>query len=168
MKIKAALYFLVGLLTLTGVVAQDTKATIEKDTTQSKEIELDTSIVNSYEGIHADKRLLDLLHMYKAENKEKGGIDGFRVQIHFGTDYTLSTKVQKKFEEKYPKTPIYLKYESPNFRLRVGDFRNRFEATGFLEKISEDFPNAFRVRDVIQLPVLTTDCDDFQKEPLKE
>ena len=45
-------------------------------------------------------------------------------------------------------------FQEPNYKVRVGDFRNRIDATRFLKKIYEQFQNAFIVLDEINLPVI--------------
>jgi hypothetical protein len=61
--------------------------------------------------------------------------------------------VKKEFEELYPDLPIYLSYEQPYYRLRVGDFRNRVEAEKYLRILKPQYSLAFVTADIINPPV---------------
>ena len=52
-----------------------------------------------------------------------------------------------EFNSKHPKIEAYLMFQEPNYKVRVGDFRSRMDAQRFLHKITEDYPNAFIVKD---------------------
>jgi hypothetical protein len=60
--------------------------------------------------------------------------------------------VLEGFVAKYPAIGAYLQFKSPNYRVRVGDFRSRLEAQRFLNEVLVDYPNAFIVTDLISLP----------------
>lgn len=111
----------------------------------------DTSIVN----VVQDKRIKDLIdRQIKANEKNNGRIEGYRVQIHFSNERSRARDVKAKFLMKYQNVGAYEKYEQPNFKIRVGDFRTRLEAYKFLKEISVDFPGSFIVQDEIELPKL--------------
>jgi len=45
-------------------------------------------------------------------------------------------------------------FQSPYYKVRVGDFRSRMDAEGFKQKIINDFPDSFVVKDEINFPEL--------------
>ncbi len=55
------------------------------------------------------------------------------------------------FQFLYPDTPTYLSYDAPYYKLKAGNFRTRLEASAFLSQIQNDYPNAFVVRDVLDI-----------------
>lgn len=55
------------------------------------------------------------------------------------------------FQFLYPDTPTYLSYDAPYYKLKAGNFRTRLEASAFLTQIRNDYPNAFVVRDVLDI-----------------
>ena len=57
-----------------------------------------------------------------------------------------------KFSNMYPNCMAYLIFDSPNFKVRVGDFRTKLEAQALLFKLAEDFPTLFLVEDKINKP----------------
>ena len=83
-------------------------------------------------------------------------MSGFRVQIfmEIGNEAVdHANLVKKEFEELYPDLPIYLSYEQPYYRLRVGDFRNRVEAEKYLRILKPQYSLAFVTADIINPPV---------------
>ena len=83
-------------------------------------------------------------------------IDGFRIQIFEESGNKSSThakEVMAEFTEKYPVMPVYLTWQAPNFKVRVGDFGTRMEAEGFLNKIKRDYPIAWVITDKIKFPI---------------
>jgi len=79
---------------------------------------------------------------------------GFRVQIctESGNNARNLANDQKAvFYTKYENKKAYLEWESPNFKVRVGDFKNRLEATLYWKQIVEDFPASYVVMDEIKL-----------------
>jgi len=110
--------------------------------------------------VNQDLRLEKLLKWHVENNERKEGIDGFRVEIFFSSALNareLSQEKKKDFLSKYPDYNVHIKFISPNFRVRVGDFRTKNEALKLYKKIEEDFPGAFIVPDIIDLPLLKTE-----------
>ena len=77
---------------------------------------------------------------------------GYRIQIYFGQNRTKANEVKTDFLQLFPKTGAYLVYQQPNFKIRVGDFRSRLEASKFLKDIQSLYAAAFIVKDEVKLP----------------
>lgn len=102
-----------------------------------------------------DSRIGDLMNKKSMINEKKDGkVKGYRVQIHFGSDREKAKEIKVKFMQKFSSSTAYEKYEQPNFKIRVGDFRTRTEAFKFLKEISPDFPSSFIVQDEVELKEL--------------
>jgi len=110
-------------------------------------------IVSSDTNIVQDKRVNELVLKHVLINEaKKGKIQGYRVQIHFGTEKAKAMDVKSKFMTQNNDIPSYLDYQQPYFKIRVGDFRTKLEAYKLLQDIMDDFPGAFIVSDEIELP----------------
>tara|TARA_B000000477_G_C5931771_1_gene159786 strand:+ start:81 stop:506 length:426 start_codon:yes stop_codon:yes gene_type:complete len=77
-------------------------------------------------------------------------IEGFRVQIFATQDRNKADQLQEdlalKFDEK-----IYIIFEAPNYKLRIGDFLDRDDAEILrMRLVSSDFPSSWIVRTRIQ------------------
>ena len=102
-----------------------------------------------------DARIDDLIAKQKDRNTLQQSIQGFRVQIYFGSARQKAAEVKQDFSNKHPDILSYLTYLAPNFKVRVGDFRTRLEAQGFLKSIEGQYPTSFIVPDEIKLPPLS-------------
>ena len=63
-----------------------------------------------------------------------------------------SKKVE--FLSKFPDYNVHIKYDAPNFKVRIGDFRTKNEALKLQKQIEGDYPMAFIVPDKIKFPLL--------------
>jgi hypothetical protein len=113
----------------------------------------DTSAVfsNKNFSIKQDPGIAGLLYNYKAYNAKREFGEGFRVQIMY-TDvredvYRSKATMYKEFAE----LASYVEYEQPYYKLRLGDFKTRLEATYYLQQIAALYPGAFIVRDKIKI-----------------
>ena len=92
------------------------------------------------------------------EEKNGYGIEGFRIQIYNSSNRNAreeSGKVQGEFMSQFPDIKSYLIFAQPGYyKIRVGNFRSRTEATRLYIIISKKFPNADLVPDIISLPDL--------------
>ena len=80
--------------------------------------------------------------------------EGFRIQLFSDSGNNSKTRAQSLQDEliaRFPAMGVYLSFKSPNYKVRIGDFRTRLDAQRFLNEISIDFPNAFIVSDQINL-----------------
>lgn len=119
--------------------------------------QLDTMASRQVEIIQDDKVGL-LLEKHIKINETLKTMEGFRIQIFSDSGNNSKTRAQAVQEEvaaRFPEMGIYLSFKSPNYRIRVGDFRTRLDAQRFLTDISVEYPNAFIVNDMINLPKQT-------------
>ncbi len=104
--------------------------------------------------INSDPLLDSLVQQNIEANKQSEGIPGYRVQIYFGSERKGAQDARQKFMQAYPETEAYLLYQQPYFKVRVGDFRDRFEAQAMYKKLLHEFDKVFIVPDRINFPKL--------------
>ena len=88
------------------------------------------------------------------------GMEGYRIQIYNSSSRNAreeSGKVQAEFINKFPEKlyfeKSYLLFSEPGYyKIRVGDFRTKTEATRIFLLISKVFPDAYIVPDIINFP----------------
>lgn len=103
--------------------------------------------------IYTNPHLDYLLERYIAAKQEENGVPGWRIQIFFGSGQGAgdrARKTKKQFEEAYD-LKAYLIYQSPYFKIRVGNFRlnDKSAAIRAKENIETDYPNCWIVEDTI-------------------
>jgi hypothetical protein len=102
-----------------------------------------------------DEKVDLLVQKHVQINQNRNGIDGFRIQIFFDSGNNSKTRARSiydSFLSKYPDVGAYLTFKSPNYKVRVGDFRTRLDAQRFLNEILPEYPNAWIIEDQINLP----------------
>jgi hypothetical protein len=101
-----------------------------------------------------DPRIDKLIEKHRQYNQSNPGVDGFRVQIFFDSGNNskkAAQTVRERFMEVYPGVTAYLTFKAPYYRVRVGNFRTKLEAEGFLFQLASTYPNAFTVPDRVQI-----------------
>ena len=96
-------------------------------------------------------------------NRIKNGIDGWRVEIFNSSGSNAlkdAEKVKQEFLSIYPDIGVYIKFQQPNFKVRVGDFRTRNEALKLRKEIMKKYPKSFEVWGRIKFPPLNQDVEE--------
>lgn len=97
--------------------------------------------VKAQEGkvtIDQDKDISTLLE-YK---KDLNTVDLYKIQVYQG-NRTGAETAKSQFAALYNEWPITMEYETPNYKIWVGNFRSRLEADKALIKIKKNYYNAF-------------------------
>lgn len=82
-------------------------------------------------------------------------ISGYRIRIFFDNSQTArgeSEAVAARFRGSYPGIGVYRTYDSPFFKVTVGNFRSRSDAFAFLQRIKGSYPGAFVMKCDIDYP----------------
>jgi hypothetical protein len=95
--------------------------------------------------IHKDPRLdlliskqIELNKVAYKENNRTGY--GFRVLVINTNDRNKAMEVKSSMMSKFPEHKTYLVYQSPYFKIQVGNFRDRKEAEALKKKIVVYYP----------------------------
>ena len=79
-------------------------------------------------------------------------LPGYRVQVISTMDRNKAMSAKAKLMQLFPDYQTYLSYQSPYFRVRIGDFRERNDALELQKELNNYFPNGvFTVRDIIHI-----------------
>lgn len=98
---------------------------------------------------HAAK-LDSLITCNARTNANQATLEGYRIQIYSGSGSTAKQEAfaaQTKFLESFPNENVYMVYNAPFWRVRVGDYRFRSEAIPLLNRVKWQFMGSYLVRD---------------------
>jgi hypothetical protein len=108
-------------------------------------------------NVQCDPKISELLKQEVTQSKKSGTMAGFRLQIYFGSGekaHAQALKIKSEFLFSNPDVKTYLLFKSPDFIVRVGNFRTKSEALKMQKALLFQYPNAFIVADEIVLPEL--------------
>ncbi|MCF7559278.1 SPOR domain-containing protein [Sabulilitoribacter multivorans] len=92
--------------------------------------------------INHDKKIDNLLEIKKEMNKNDNDSDRYKIQVYSG-NRSGAQNAQTDFSNSFGDWRPVMQYETPNFKIWVGNFRTRLEADRALERIKKKFPSAF-------------------------
>ena len=117
----------------------------------AQEVRKDSGSVTIYQDKLVDELVQKQVKLNEAGNNQ----DGYRIEIFSDSGNNSKTKAQTAMDEflaKQPEMKAYLVFKSPNYKVKVGDFRSKLDAIRSLNQISAECPNAFIISDLINLP----------------
>ncbi|MBT5273439.1 MAG: SPOR domain-containing protein [Flavobacteriales bacterium] len=115
----------------------------------------DTTFNTKGEIISINQKGVDkLVSKYKQILKKTGGVEGWRIQLIFKDQKEEILPYQIKFTNLYPEIPVQITFDSPNYKLTVGNFRTRNKALKIKHQISKNFPGAYPVPIIIDPDLL--------------
>ena len=77
-------------------------------------------------------------------------LQGYRIQLLATTNYDEALSLRNSLSAKYPDMWIYTEYESPAYKIRVGDFINKTDAKSTIDLLTQQgFKNTWIVPDKI-------------------
>ena len=83
-----------------------------------------------------------MIQLKKALNKEQFNRQYYAIQLYYGSN-TTANRILKAFKSKYATWETELIFETPNYKVRVGRFKDLNIANQKLEEIREEYPAAF-------------------------
>lgn len=92
-----------------------------------------------------------LVSKYEKILKNTGGINGWRLQLKFQAKEVEIIKIKLKFIKLFPEIPVYLEYEEPYYRIRVGNCRTKLDALKIKNIIQKYFPDTYPVPEIINI-----------------
>lgn len=107
--------------------------------------------------VYKDPRLNLLVKKQAQINEEttrnsRRSMPGYRLQIVNTTDRNKAIDAKTKVYQLYPELKAYLLFQSPYYRIRVGNFKTRAEAEGYVRSLQRDFPGSiFIMKDIIEV-----------------
>jgi hypothetical protein len=99
-------------------------------------------ILSSNAQTTTSEEVKSLIKKKRAFNKKNGY--GFRIQLDNGLETPVKT-TQEKFKLEFPEIKTYILFESPEWKVQVGDYKTRIEADKNLRDIKRKFPAAIVV-----------------------
>ena len=105
---------------------------------------------NTFE-IRNEKGIEYLVNKYENILKNTGGINGWRLQLKFKAKESEIIKIKLKFIKLFPNIPVFLEYQEPYYRIRVGNCRTKLETLKIKYLIKKHFTDTYPVPEIISI-----------------
>jgi len=92
--------------------------------------------------ISEDAKVSKILSLKKEMEKENKLSDGFTIQLYYGEKNKANSTI-RNYRNSYNTWAASIKYETPNYKVWVGNFSSRIDADRALIEIKGKFPSAF-------------------------
>jgi hypothetical protein len=129
---------------------------ILSDTLKSNPISTTDTLSGSF-NFEVPEDVQNLNKLYTDQSKNNPQIKGYTILLYSGSGANSKLKARNillQFNEKFSESAAHLAWKSPNYEVRVGDFRTKLEAEKLLQDVKLEFPTAFVKKSMIELPVL--------------
>ncbi|WP_299891275.1 SPOR domain-containing protein [uncultured Lacinutrix sp.] len=104
-----------------------------------------TTLSNAQEGnvvVYQDDDIPTLLELKKQINAEGIDSNNYKISIYSGSN-TGAENAKNKYDLTYNSWSSKKVYETPNYKIYVGNFRTRLQADRALMEVKKKFPHAF-------------------------
>lgn len=92
-----------------------------------------------------------LIEQHVLFNKEHGELPGYRIQVMATSNLVTAKEAKAGFLKQFDDYRATIVFEAPNYKLRIGNYTNRFDANRDLQLLLESYPNALIVKDLISI-----------------
>ena len=132
--------------------AQDTTRTAPVDSTLiGKNI---LSVLGSGVQVEQSAPVRQALEKHIHDNAAKP-ITGYRIRVFYDNGpqaRSRSESIEHTLRKQFPGTSVYRSFESPNYKVSVGDFRSKDEALRIFNALKGNYPTAFIIKESINYP----------------
>lgn len=97
--------------------------------------------------VNEEPLISQMMDTFIETNKANDAVEGWRIEILATNNRQQMESVMQSFQYRYPNLPIDWIHANPYFKLRVGAFATKLEATHMLHMLKKDYPSAYRVMD---------------------
>ncbi len=111
------------------------------------------SVIGSGVQIHQSPAIREAMAEYIRINANKP-LTGYRIRVFYdnGPQARARSEVIEKTLQQQLKAPVYRSFESPNYKVTVGDFRTKDEALRIYNALKGTYPTAYIIKETINYP----------------
>ena len=103
---------------------------------------------------HGTDLLDSIIEVERRQDRYDRTLRGYRIQIAALSSRRDAEERQEELEEEFSELPYFISYETPYYKLRLGNFRSRLDAFETLLELKEAGFDGFIVPDEIEFPAL--------------
>jgi hypothetical protein len=93
-------------------------------------------------NIKQDSKIDSLIKKKIELDREEFRTNYFTLQLYYG-DLNLAEEILEQCKEKFPHIPVELSFETPNYKVQAGRFKEKLNALKTFDTLKYFFPSAF-------------------------
>ena len=104
--------------------------------------------------VNQSRTMRSALDSYISNNAAKK-LTGYRIRVYFDNGQSARTRsesIARSVSNAFPGIGVYRTFESPNFKVCVGDFRTKDEALKVYHALKATYPTAIILKETINYP----------------
>lgn len=112
------------------------------------------SVLGTGVTVNQSRAMRTAFDNYVSNNAAKK-LTGYRIRVYFDNGQNArnrSEAIARSLSGTYPGLGVYRTYESPNFKVTVGDFRTKDEALKIYHSLKSSYPTAIILKETINYP----------------
>ena len=112
------------------------------------------SVLGSGVKVNQSQSMRSAFDSYVSNNASKK-LTGYRIRVYFDNGQNARNKseaIARSVSAAYPGIGVYRTFESPNYKVSVGDFRTKDEALKVYHALKATYPTALLLKDTINYP----------------
>ena len=112
------------------------------------------SVMGSGVTVNQSRTMRSALDNYVSNNAAKK-LTGYRIRVYFDNGQSArmrSESIARSISNAFPGIGVYRTFESPNFKVTVGDFRTKDDALKVYHALKATYPTAIILRETINYP----------------
>ena len=105
--------------------------------------------------VYQSAEVRQAMAQYIGKNAGKS-ISGYRIRVYYDNSpqaRTRSEAIEQSLLEQYPGHKVYRSFESPNYKVLIGNFRSKDEALRIFNVLKKSYPTAYIIKDSIEYPL---------------
>ena len=112
------------------------------------------SVLGSGVTVNQSRAMKTAFDNYVANNASKK-MTGYRIRVYFDNGQNARNKseaIARTISNSYPGIGVYRTFESPNYKVSVGDFRTKDDALKVFHALKASYPTALLLKETINYP----------------
>ena len=112
------------------------------------------SVLGSGVTVNQSAAMKSAFDSYVSANASKR-VTGYRIRVYYENSQNArnrSESIARTISGTYPGIGVYRTFESPNFKVCVGDFRTKDEALKMYHALKSSYPTAIILKETINYP----------------
>ena len=145
------------LALLPGMMLRAQEYRVESGTSQVDSTLLGRSVLSvlgSGVTVNQSAAMKSAFDSYVSANASKR-VSGYRIRVYYENSQNArnrSEAIARSISGTYPGIGVYRTFESPNFKVCVGDFRTKDEALKLYHALKSSYPTAIILKETINYP----------------